>query len=65
MKKPSDLRLEKFASFMGKYGNDNFPSIELCNEFCRLKRDWWGSNLVVLPSEEINGLWSPRFNVWN
>jgi len=65
MKTPSNLRFDKFSAFRKEHGEENFSTIELCDEYCRLKKNWWGSNLVVLPNEKNDGLWSPRFNVFN
>lgn len=57
--------LNKFNAFKNEFGNDGFATLELAHTFAKLKCAWWGSNLVVLPVEEIDGLFYPRFNVWD
>lgn len=56
--------LNKFNAFKNENGdeNDGFATLELANTYANLKRTWWGSNLVVLPIEERNGLFYPCFN---
>ena len=57
---------KKFNNFRHQHGSDNFPTIELAKEFAELKRNWWGSNLIILPTKEnSDGTFSPQFNVWD
>lgn len=57
--------LDKFNAFKNEYGNEGFKTLELANTYSKLKCDWWGSNLVVLPTEEKDGLFYPKFNVFD
>jgi hypothetical protein len=61
----SDKALNKFNAFKNEHGNEGFKTLELANTYAKLKCEWWGSNLVVLPIEEKNGLFYPRFNVFD
>ena len=53
---------ELYFEFRDKYGSDNFDTIELCNEYCKLRYNYFGSNLVILPPTNINGKYNPSFN---
>ena len=65
MKNPRDLRFEKFRDFKRVHGSVDFSSKKLCNEYMRLKMDWWGSNLVPAGMKEENKKFSPHWNVFN
>lgn len=60
-------KLNNFNKFRNANGNgDNgFETKELASEFSKLKRDWWGANLVVLGVEEKNDRFYPMFNVFD
>jgi hypothetical protein len=59
-----DQRFEAFSKFReaNGRGDDGFKTPELATEYARLKTDWWGSNLVYLGNEEVDGLFYPKFN---
>lgn len=59
--------LNNFNVFRNLHGNgeNGFNTIELAGEFAKLKRDWWGNNLVILETEEKNGRFYPKFNVFD
>lgn len=40
-----------------------FKTLELANEYARLKIAAWGSNLVCVDVERFDGLFMPYFNV--
>jgi hypothetical protein len=42
-----------------------FKTLELANEYARLKIAAWGSNLVCVEVERYHGLYIPRFNVYD
>ena len=42
-----------------------FKTLELANEYARLKIAAWGSNLVCVDVERFNGLFMPLFNVYD
>jgi|LauGreDrversion4_2_1035121.scaffolds.fasta_scaffold2604658_1 hypothetical protein len=61
-----DLSFE-FAKQKGLNINSTwcFKSEEEANEYAKLKIEWWGSNLVYLGCDIIEGFFSPKFNVWD
>ena len=35
------------------------------NEYAKLKIEWWGSNLIYVGCDELEGYFYPKFNVWD
>lgn len=63
----NDQNLNKFNSFRNYHGNgeNGFETIELAGEYAKLKREWWGSNLVILETIEKEGRFYPQLNVFD
>lgn len=59
--------LNDFNKFRNEFGDgeNGFASLELSNEFSRLKRIFWGSNLIILETEIKAGRFYPQFNVFD
>ena len=60
--------LNALNKFQNEYGDnsDGFPTKELASEYARLKRQWWGSNLVFLGVEaQVDGKYKAFFNVFD
>ncbi len=57
---------QRYNTFRQKYGTENFTTIELAQQYAKLKMDWWGGNLVFLGIDtEADGTFSPKFNVFD
>jgi len=63
----SNKDLNAFNAFRNTHGNgeNGFPTLELAGQYATLKRTWWGSNLVILETEERDGRFYPAFNVFD
>lgn len=63
----SNEKLNAFNAFRNTHGNgeNGFETLELAGQFATLKRDWWGSNLVILETEEKDARFYPTFNVFD
>lgn len=62
----TEYRRKQLDEFIAKNGRDNYATEELANEYGKLKKLWWGSNLVFLGSKQnADGTWSPMFNVYD
>ena len=61
-----DLSFE-FAKQFGTNINSNwaFKSETEANEYAKLKIEWWGSNLIYVGCDELEGYFYPKFNVWD
>lgn len=65
MQKKHQIFETKNANFYNQYGIAGYSKKEDANEFARLKKKWWGSNLVILGAELIDGYYYPQFNVFD
>lgn len=63
----SNAKLNAFNAFRNTHGNgeNGFSTLELAGQFAKLKSEWWGSNLVILETEEKDGRFYPAFNVFD
>ena len=62
-----DQRFQAYSNFIevNGRGDEGFSTSELSAEYARLKMDWWGSNLVYIGTEQEDGRFYPKFNVFD
>jgi hypothetical protein len=67
MKKELEHRIfeEKNANIYTKYGIAGYSQIEDANEYAKLFKKYWGSNLIILQTQNIDGYFFPQFNVFD
>lgn len=58
-------KLNAFNAFRNQHGETDFSTKELAIEFKNIYMAWWGSNLVFMGIEEINGKFTPKFNLYD
>lgn len=54
-----------YFDFAKTQGHDDFKTEELANEYAKLKKGWWGDNMVILEAKKTANGFSPQFNLWN
>jgi hypothetical protein len=65
MKKEFRIFEENNANFFNQYGIAGYLNQDDANKYAKLKCEWWGSNLVYLGAELIDGYYFPQFNVFD
>ena len=65
MKTEHKIFEQKNANFYTQYGIAGYLKKEDANEYAKLICKWWGSNLVYLGAELIDGYYFPQFNVFD
>ena len=65
MEKQHKIFEKQNANFFTDYGIAGYLKKEDATEYSRLFKLYWGSNLVVLGVEFIDGYYFPQFNVFD